>query len=178
MAYPLPSSALQMVTPPPSCESILGSLWTPCGENRGPFSTLRDALWLPKASPPPFHLLFVCGSFSQYLPIPNTPITRTHEVPVHGGFRSGELQGCLSGLSKSSPASPFLCGHQPSGQRYFPECPHCTTGGIAPQFCFLSEIQRHRGLRGWEGASRKVLGHWCPGAPLLCSQWHGLSITL
>lgn len=126
----------------------------------------------------PFRLLFVCGSFSQYLPIPNTPITLTHEVPVHGGFRSGELQGCLSGLSKSSPASPFLCGRQPSGQRYFPECPHCTTGGIAPQFCFLSEIQRHRGLRGWEGASRKVLGHWCPGAPLLCSQWHGLSITL
>ena len=94
-------------------------------------------------------LLFLYDSFNQYLTIPNTPITHTHththKVPLHEGFRSGELQGCLSELSKSSPESPFLCGRQPGGQRYFPECPHRMTGGMAPQFRFLSEIPRHGG---------------------------------
>lgn len=104
----------------------------------------------------PFYLLSVCASFCQYLLITNTAIFRTHAAPAHGGFLSRASWGCLSRLSKSSPASPFLCGCQPAHQWYFPECPHCTTGGMAPQFYFLSEIPRHRGWRVWGPPQRRT----------------------
>lgn len=114
------------------------------------------------SSPEPFHLLSVCASFRQYLPITNTAIAHTHAAPAHRGFLSGASRGCLSRLSKSSPASPFLCGRRPTSQRYFPESPHCTTCGTAPQLCFLSEIPRHRGMGGMGSTSGKVLCCYCP----------------
>lgn len=109
----------------------------------------------------PFYLLSVCASFCQYLLITNTAISCAHAAPVHGGFLSRASWGCLSRLSNSSPASPFLCGCQPAHQWYFPECPHYTTGGMAPQFCFLSEIPRHRGMEGVGATSEKVLCCYC-----------------
>lgn len=71
------------------------------------------------------------GQFQSIPAHPKHAITHAHKASAHGGFLSGAFQGCLSGLSKSSPASPFLCRHHPADRQYFPECPHCTTGYTA-----------------------------------------------
>lgn len=127
-----------------------------------PFSTLQDALLLPESPPSVSHFTSWVVLSVNTRPFQTCTITRAHEAPTHSSFLSGAFQGCLSGLGKFSPASPFLCGRQPAGWWYFPECPHCLIGSTAPRFCFLSALPGHKRIEGVGGSLKKVLSCCCP----------------
>lgn len=145
----------------------------PGGRITVPFSALQAALLLPESLP--FTTILSPVWCFQSIPTRSQTraITPAHEAPMLGGFLSGSFQGCLSGLSKSSLASPFLCGRQPAGWWYFPECPHHMIGSTAPQSCFLSDLPGHRWVEGAGAPQRKSSAAAVPEHPR-CARCSGL----
>lgn len=138
---------------------FIGYLIGPLRENHGPFSTLQDALSFPESQ-------LSSGHSNSCLCVPVSANT-CPLPPVHVSFLSGASEASYLAAAKPLLDSPFLCGCWPAGQHYFPECPHCMTCGTSPQFCFLSEILRHRRVKGVGGTSEKILDAIVHRAPFL-----------